>query len=100
VPEPLRPWIDWVLHGHEDEQCPALGAPESRECSWPSRLVLALDERGGTFTQQWLVHHDADVPLPGDESHWPQQVRVDDAAASSPTASRSRSCICAPERTR
>lgn len=80
VPEPLRPWIDWVLHGHDDEQCPALEAPTTRECAWPSRLVLTLDEHGGKFTQQWLLHHEASVPLPGDESHWPQQVRVDDAA--------------------
>jgi len=22
VPEPLRPWIDWVLRGHEETACP------------------------------------------------------------------------------
>jgi hypothetical protein len=80
VPEPLKPWIDWVLHGHEDLLCPALASPSLRECAFPSRLVLALDEHGGKFTQQWLLRRAADVPLPGDESHWPQQVRVDDAA--------------------
>ena len=71
VPEPLRPWIDWVLRGHETDRCPFLDAPSTRECAWPSRLVLSLDEHGGKFTQQWLVHHESDVPLPGDDAHWP-----------------------------
>ena len=22
TPEALRPWIDWVLYGHEEERCP------------------------------------------------------------------------------
>src|SRR5512137_506240 len=81
VPEPLRPWIDWVLHGHEDARCPFLGAPDGRECAWPSRLTLVLDEHGGRFTQQWLVYRSGKVPLPGDEARWPQQVRIDDAPA-------------------
>ena len=55
VPEPLRPWIDWVLRGHETDRCPFLDAPSTRECAWPSRLV----------------HHGSDVPLPGDDTHWP-----------------------------
>ena len=24
VPEPLRPWIGWVMRGHESELCPTL----------------------------------------------------------------------------
>ncbi len=81
VPEPLRPWIDWALHGHEDARCPFLDAPDTRECAWPSRLALVLDEHGGRFTQQWLVHRAGEVPLPGDGSRWPQQVRVGDRPA-------------------
>jgi len=71
VPEPLRPWIDWALRGHEADRCPFLDAPSTRECAWPSRLVLSLDEHGGKFTQQWLEHHGSDIPLPGDDTHWP-----------------------------
>jgi hypothetical protein len=78
TPEPLRPWIDWVLHGHEQERCPFFqGDAERRRCSWPSRLVLDLSDKGGRFTQQWLLHHDEWVPLPGDARAWPQDVRVD-----------------------
>jgi hypothetical protein len=78
VPEPLRPWIDWALRGHDEERCPFLGTPAARQCAWPSRLALVLDDRGGRFTQQWLVSREGDVPLPGDASAWPQQVWLGD----------------------
>src|SRR5205814_364272 len=32
VPEALRPWETWVLHGHEDETCPHLGSTEDAQC--------------------------------------------------------------------
>jgi len=77
VPEPLRPWIDWVLHGRDELRCPFLhGAGATRQCTWPSRLVLELDDRGGRFAQEWLVERTAWVPLPGDEERWPLDVRV------------------------
>ncbi|HYS77870.1 MAG TPA: hypothetical protein VEO94_03465 [Candidatus Dormibacteraeota bacterium] len=82
TPEALRPWIDWVLYGHEEERCPFLqGDADERRCSWPSRLTLDLDGRGGRFSQQWVLDHDARVPLPGDAKTWPQEVRVDGRAA-------------------
>jgi hypothetical protein len=82
VPEPLRPWVDWVLRGHESERCPFLhGIGDSRACVWPSQLELDLGDRGGRFTQQWLVHRESLVPLPGEMKHWPQQVQVDQKPA-------------------
>ncbi len=78
VPAPLAPWVDWVLRGHEQESCPFLhGIQGRRACAWPSRLELELNAGEGRFTQEWWVHHEADVPLPGDERRWPQEVRVD-----------------------
>ena len=78
VPEPLRPWVDWVQHGYESERCPFLqGMPGSRECAWPARLELALGARQRSFVQRWRAHVDAWVPLPGDAKHWPQAVEVD-----------------------
>src|SRR6185295_4046528 len=77
VPEPLKPWIDWVLRGHEDEACPFFEAGDRRQCVWPSRLNLDLAEKGGRFTQEWRVYRDAWVPLPGDATRWPQDVKVD-----------------------
>jgi len=50
VPEPLRPWIDWVLRDHEEAGCPIVAAPASpdpqastvagaRRCTWPTRTA-------------------------------------------------------------
>lgn len=78
VPEPLRPWVKWVLLGHEQQRCPFLyNNGDQHWCSWPSRLELQLTDQRGAFTQHWLVLIDGWVPLPGDGTHWPQEVRLD-----------------------
>jgi hypothetical protein len=82
VPEPLKPWVDWVLRGHEDQQCPFFeGSTERRQCAWPARLALELDEKGGRLSQEWRVDRDEWVPLPGDPSRWPHDVLVDGSPA-------------------
>jgi len=78
VPEPLRPWTGWVLHGKAD-LCPTLhgvsgGAPQ---CTWPARLDLVLDEKRGSFRQIWHADARRSVPLPGDDKRWPLDVTVD-----------------------
>lgn len=78
VPEPLKPWIDWVLRGHEQDLCPYFeGTADRRQCAWPARLVLELDEKSGRFSQQWRAYSDAWIPLPGDARRWPLDVRID-----------------------
>ena len=78
VPEPLRPWVPWVLRGHEERECPLLyPSPDSRRCGWPSRLTLALGDAGGEFVQTWRVYADSWLAVPGDARHWPQAARVD-----------------------
>lgn len=78
VPEPLRPWVDWVLAGHEDERCPPLVGDGARACIWPGRLVLSLEAKGGRFRQEVFVARESDVALPGGGGPvWPEQVRVD-----------------------
>jgi hypothetical protein len=81
VPEPLRPWIEWVLRGHERETCPFLHTSGERFCVWPGRLTLQLAEPGGRFTQQLYVAAESEVALPGGREHWPEDVRVDGASA-------------------
>src|SRR5438046_613243 len=72
VPEALRPWTDWVMHGHEEAFCSLLqGSTDHRQCAWPSRLTLDLDGRAGRFTQDWLVQRAGWVPLPGDAARAP-----------------------------
>src|SRR5438128_1937712 len=78
VPEALRPWTDWVMHGHEEAFCSLLqGSTDHRQCAWPSRLTLDLDARAGRFTQGWLVQRAGWVPLPGDAARAPLDVRAD-----------------------
>ncbi len=78
VPEPLKPWIDWVLHDLEDFGCPALfNDPGARRCAWPSVVELALEDGGGTFDQSWVIDREGVVALPGDRRHWPQDIEVD-----------------------
>lgn len=82
VPEPLRPWIEWALRDRPDAVCSTiLFDAEGRQCAWPSRLALDLDDRGGTFAQEWDVQRDLWVPLPGAAKPWPLDVTVDGAPA-------------------
>lgn len=82
VPEPLKPWIEWVLHGHEEERCPSLNSRGNQHrCSWPSQLELKLADEGGAFRFNWLMTTEGWAPLPGSAKHWPQEVRIDDQAA-------------------
>ncbi len=79
VPEPLRPWVPWVLDRHPDLACPRLD--EAALCLWPGRLRLSLADAGGSFRLDVDADADAVVELPGDAVHWPSEVTVDGAPA-------------------
>ena len=88
VPKPLEPWVPWVLHGEEASRCPFLQGEGSdsvlqTNCLWPSRLNLSVEDKSGTFSQQWTVYDSRGswIPLPGDAKAWPQAVRIDGVAA-------------------
>ena len=81
VPEPLRPWVDWVLRGHESERCPFLNENGGRFCVWPGQLALDLSAAGGRFAQDLFVAAESEVALPGGEDHWPEDVRASGTAA-------------------
>lgn len=72
VPEPLRPWVPWVLERHPDLACPLLDG--RRLCAWPGRLALDLDDRGGTFELEVAVDRETDLALPGGPAFWPRDV--------------------------
>lgn len=77
IPEPLQPWVEWVLADEPQRLCPFLyNQANDQPCAWPTQLNLDLTERGGQFSQQWQLYSDSWVPLPGDTQHWPQQVTV------------------------
>lgn len=75
VPEPLKPWSDWVLWHDRTQPCPALsGTPRDRQCAWPASLQLRLNARGGQFTLNIQTFAEQPVNLPGDATYWPQAV--------------------------
>ena len=53
IPEPLKPWKQWVLHDVKDNDCPFLFRNhKQRFCQWPTGLSLKLNKSGGTFEQR------------------------------------------------
>jgi len=83
VPEDLKAWIPWVLHGNEAQtNCPFLyNNINTTQCAWPATLSLQLNRNGGNFTQNWQVYTEAWLPLPGSSKHWPQAVTINGTSA-------------------
>jgi len=78
VPEPLRPWIPWVLGDVGPEACPFRhGDASVRHCAWPGPLTLDLDADGARFEQTWWVDQATAIGLPGEPRQWPVSVTVD-----------------------
>lgn len=75
VPEPLRPWVGWVLDGQRTYGCTWVGGEQF--CAWPGGLRLDLSERGGPFSLEVTTDREAEVALPGGPGMFPQQVTVD-----------------------
>lgn len=81
LPQSLRDWTGWVLHDEPEAACPFLEGGQQRQCTWPSRLSLALEPRGGRFEQSARAFRAAWMALPGSAKRWPQSVRVDGRGA-------------------
>ncbi len=82
VPEPLRPWVGWALRGHESARCPFVyDSHEQKRCAWPGVLSISVDSNGLRFRQDWRLYIEGFIPLPGDASLWPQEVRLDETAS-------------------
>jgi hypothetical protein len=76
VPLELQPWIDWVK-GVELPPGECRQVDETMVCVWPTRLALNVSKSGGTFELEVTAHDAESVLLPGDDSVWPQDIRVD-----------------------
>jgi len=75
VPEPLKPWIAWVLQNSPEPVCPFLyNNYEQQRCSWPGQLQLDLSGNKGVFEMAWAVYRESWISLPGDKEHWPLNV--------------------------
>ena len=83
IPESLKPWKSWALHGQEAWLCPPVAGKHDRSfCAWPGELKLEVARQGGgvKFSQNWELQHESAVPLPGNRKYWPQQVTVNGRA--------------------
>lgn len=81
VPEPLKPWIDWVLHDESQYRCPFLFDDfQQKRCAWPGSMRLNVQAKQGTFSADWIVYRKDWITLPGDTQHWPQSVTVNQRA--------------------
>ncbi|CAA6802251.1 MAG: Unknown protein [uncultured Thiotrichaceae bacterium] len=77
VPEPLKPWVDWVLYDQDEQMCSHAYNSDRRFCAWPSSLELALNNKRGAFSQAWSVKTEVWVRLPGNGKQWPHEVKLD-----------------------
>ena len=76
VPEPLKPWVDWVLHDHQEElSCTSnYNNSNNLRCNWPSSLDLEINSKKGSFIQSWYLEDESWIQLPGNEKVWPVKV--------------------------
>lgn len=82
VPEPLKPWIAWVLQDKPEPTCPFIyNSYEEKRCSWPTQTQLDLTTGKGVFSMIWTVYRDSWISLPGDKTHWPLNVTVNNKTA-------------------
>lgn len=75
LPPALRSWVPWALDGSEEKLCPAFRG--STVCAWPSRVVLTLAAKGGTFRQDVAADRPLFASIAGGARQWPQEVRLD-----------------------
>ena len=81
VPQPLRAWQTWVLHGQEKRFCPALeNDAATRVCVFPSAVTLRMQDGGARFSMDVEAYARGRVQLPyaaAPEGAWPQDVSLE-----------------------
>ncbi len=80
VPAPLKPWVSWVLHNQDKQDCSTAFDDSLLFCAWPSTLKLELNKTQGSFKQHWKVQAETWVRLPGNAQQWPHSVIIDNVA--------------------
>ena len=80
IPGPLRGWEQWATWDDADRLCPTpYRDPDKPLCFWPSRLALSIEPTVGRFELEVTVYRESWVPLPGDGTAWPYQVKANGA---------------------
>ncbi len=77
IPGPLRGWEQWATWDDADRVCPTpYRDPDKPLCFWPSRLTLEIEPTVGRFELEVTVFSESWVPLPGDGTAWPYEVKA------------------------
>ena len=71
VPEPLKPWVDWVLHDQEKQLngSPVYKNSSKVVCVWPTELTRDVNDSGATFTQNCHMNCESWIALPGSDPY-------------------------------
>lgn len=86
IPEPLRPWQDWVLQGEEFRQCPffmgsAAADASDFACAIPGATRIEIANGRASVSAEVKVYAAGDLDLPYADKAWPEDVSVDGVAA-------------------
>ncbi len=81
VPDALKPWREWALHGEEFRRCPLSHGHDGRTasafaCVWYGSLQLDVAAGGARFSLpvEVLNGEPTRVLLPGDSENWPRDI--------------------------
>ena len=81
IPAPLRGWEQWATWDDADRVCPTpYRDPDKPLCFWPSRLTLNIEPTAGRFELEVTIFSESWVPLPGDGTIWPHEVKANGTA--------------------
>jgi hypothetical protein len=81
IPAPLRGWEQWATWDDADRVCPTpYRDPDKPLCFWPSRLTLEMEPTAGRFELEVTVFSESWLPLPGDGTVWPHEVKANGTA--------------------
>ena len=81
IPEPLKPWRDWALHGEEFRRCPLSHGQDGADaadfvCVWYGSLQIDASNSGARFSVpvDVLSGRETVVMLPGSSELWPREL--------------------------
>lgn len=80
IPDDLKKWQAWVLKDLPSVQCPILYNNNENYCAYPDELSLNIKNKSAKFDQVWNIYAESQIILPGDNSNWPKNVRVNGKA--------------------
>lgn len=77
IPTQLQEWEQWLLKDYPQWDCPLIAQQKDRRlCAWPGVLQLEIARGKATFRQDWKLHGESVVTLPGSAEQWPYDVRI------------------------